>query len=149
MTTTELDQAKAEAFAGRMVSVINDAALALSMSIGHRTGLFDTHRRRCRRRRARRSPSARGCNERYVREWLGAMAAGRFVEYDAASRTYVLPAEHAASLTRAAGAGNLASIAQFGGDARRGRGRDRRVLPQRRRRAVLGVPDFQRADGAR
>ena len=42
MTTTELDQAKTEAFAGRMVTVINDAALALSLSIGHRTGLFDT-----------------------------------------------------------------------------------------------------------
>ena len=42
MTTTEIDQAKAEAFAGRMVTVVNNAALTLSVSIGHRTGLFDT-----------------------------------------------------------------------------------------------------------
>ena len=42
MTTTELDQETAEAFAGRMAGVINDAALTLSMSIGHRTGLFDS-----------------------------------------------------------------------------------------------------------
>jgi SAM-dependent methyltransferase len=112
MTTTELDQAEAEAFAGRMVTVINDAALALSVSIGHRTGLFDTL--------AGLPPStseeianASGCNERYVREWLGAMVAGHVVEYDAATRTYVLPAEHAASLTRAAGVGNIGAIAQM------------------------------------
>ena len=140
MTTTELDQAEAEAFAGRMVTVINDAALALSLSIGHRTGLFDTL--------AGLAPStseeiagASGCNERYVREWLGAMVAGHVVDYDAATRTYVLPAEHAASLTRAAGAGNIASIAQDGSDARRRRGTDRRVLPSRWRGSVLGIPD--------
>jgi len=113
MTTTDLDQAKAEAFAGRMVTVINDAALTLSVSIGHRTGLFDTL--------AGLPPStseeianASGCNERYVREWLGAMVAGHVVDYDPATSTYVLPAEHAASLTRAAGAGNIAAIAQTG-----------------------------------
>ena len=113
MTTTQLDQEQAEAFAGRMVTVINDAALALALSIGHRTRLFDTL--------AGLPPStsdeianAAGCNERYVREWLGAMVAGHVVEYDAATRSYVLPAEHAASLTRAAGAGNIAAIAQTG-----------------------------------
>jgi DNA-binding IclR family transcriptional regulator len=41
-----------------------------------------------------------GLNERYVREWLGAMVTGEVVEYDAAERRYHLPAEHAASLTR-------------------------------------------------
>jgi hypothetical protein len=86
MTTTELDQATAEAFAGRMAGVINDAALALSVSIGHRTGLFDAL--------AGLPPStseeianASGCNERYVREWLGAMVAGHVVEYEATTST--------------------------------------------------------------
>ena len=67
-----------------MVTVINDAALAFSLSIGHRTGLFDTL--------AGLPPStskeianASGCNERYVREWLGAMVAGHVVEYDAST----------------------------------------------------------------
>jgi hypothetical protein len=41
MTTRELDQAKSEAFAERMIGILNDAALALMASIGHRTGLFD------------------------------------------------------------------------------------------------------------
>jgi 2-polyprenyl-3-methyl-5-hydroxy-6-metoxy-1,4-benzoquinol methylase len=52
-------------------------------------------------------------NERYVREWLGAMVTGRVVEYDAAKQTYFLPPEHAGTLTRAAGPGNLAELAQL------------------------------------
>ena len=41
MTTPDLDQAKAEQFAERMVGVLNEGAIALMTSIGHRTGLFD------------------------------------------------------------------------------------------------------------
>ena len=55
--TTEaqtIDQAKAEAFAGQMVGVLNGSILALMTSIGHQTGLFDRWRR-CRRPRASRS----------------------------------------------------------------------------------------------
>jgi 2-polyprenyl-3-methyl-5-hydroxy-6-metoxy-1,4-benzoquinol methylase len=112
MTTTELDQAKAEAFAGRMVTVINDAALALSVSVGHRTGLFDTLAG-LRPSTSEEIANASGCNERYVREWLGAMVAGRVVEYEPTTSTYRLPAEHAASLTRAAGVANFGAIAQM------------------------------------
>ena len=36
------DQSVAEAFAERTLQIINDGALALMMSVGHRTGLFDT-----------------------------------------------------------------------------------------------------------
>jgi SAM-dependent methyltransferase len=56
--------------------------------------------------------AATNLSERYVREWLGAMVTGRIVEYDPTSRTYVLPPEHAAALTRAAGPENLASQMQ-------------------------------------
>jgi 2-polyprenyl-3-methyl-5-hydroxy-6-metoxy-1,4-benzoquinol methylase len=51
-------------------------------------------------------------NERYVREWLGAMVTGRVVVHDALAGTYTLPPEHAAWLTRAAGPNNLALEAQ-------------------------------------
>ncbi|WP_328468363.1 methyltransferase domain-containing protein [Actinoplanes sp. NBC_00393] len=37
--------------------------------------------------------------EPYAREWLNAQAAGGFVEYDAGTRRYTLPAEHAVALT--------------------------------------------------
>ena len=42
MTTQTMDQARSEAFAGRMLDVMNSAALALMTSIGHQVGLFDT-----------------------------------------------------------------------------------------------------------
>jgi SAM-dependent methyltransferase len=51
-------------------------------------------------------------NERYVREWLGAMATAGIVEYDAGRGAYVLPPEHAAVTTRAAGTGNFAAFMQ-------------------------------------
>jgi ubiquinone/menaquinone biosynthesis C-methylase UbiE len=37
-------------------------------------------------------------SERYVTEWLGAQAAGGYVEYDAATGRYTLPPEHAMAL---------------------------------------------------
>ncbi len=108
----EIDGARAEAFAGQMVGVFNGAALALMTSIGHQVGLFD--------KLAELPPatsaeiaSAAGLNERYVREWLGAMVTGRIVEYDPAGRTYRLPPEHAMFLTRAAGSNNMAGPTQF------------------------------------
>jgi 2-polyprenyl-3-methyl-5-hydroxy-6-metoxy-1,4-benzoquinol methylase len=54
-----------------------------------------------------------GLNERYVREWLGAMTTARVVEIDPSGTRYVLPAEHAAFLTRPAGANNMAVFAQY------------------------------------
>ena len=112
MTTQQIDQAKAEAFGGQMIGMINGATLALMVSVGHRTGLFD--------KMAGLPPStsaevaaATGLNERYVREWLAAMVTGKIVDYDPASKTYRLPAEHAGFLTRDAGPNNLASMMQF------------------------------------
>ena len=40
----QLDRQRAEAFAGRLLGVLNDGALCLMVSIGHRTGLFDAMR---------------------------------------------------------------------------------------------------------
>ena len=90
-----IDQARSEAFGEKMLEVLNHAALALMTSIGHRTRLFDTM--------AEMSPATSGeiaaragLNERYVREWLGAMVTGGIVEYDPQSSSYALPTEHAA-----------------------------------------------------
>jgi DNA-binding IclR family transcriptional regulator len=48
-----------------------------------------------------------GLNERYVREWLGAMVASGVVDYEPRDGTYALPREHAAFLTRAPTPANL------------------------------------------
>ena len=111
-TTKTLNQAKAQAFGDRMLDTLNKAAAALMVSVGHRTGLFDTlvdlpHAT------SERIAKAAGLNERYVREWLGAMVTARIVDYDPAGGTYFLPREHAAFLTRAASPNNLAVTAQF------------------------------------
>jgi ubiquinone/menaquinone biosynthesis C-methylase UbiE len=112
MTTQTIDQAKAEAFAGQVVGTLNGAFTGLMISVGQRTGLFDTM--------AGMQPAssadiakAAGLDERYVREWLGNMTVARFVEHDAAKGTYYFPPEHAASLTHAAGPGNMATMAEF------------------------------------
>lgn len=107
-----LNEARAEQFAGQMIGMLNNAALALMTSIGHRTGLFDAMST-LPPATSKEIAAATHLNERYVREWLGAMATGRVVEYDNASATYRLPAEHAAFLTRAASPNNLATTAQF------------------------------------
>jgi len=108
MTTRTLDEAKASAFAQRMTDTLNDAFLAFMLSIGHQTGLFDTMSG-LPPATSEEIASKAGLQERYVREWLGAMVTGRVVVYDPSRKTYVLPPEHAACLTRAAGADNLAT----------------------------------------
>lgn len=105
-------QDSAEAFMGRMVGILNDASLALMFSIGHQAGLFDTMASLPPSTSARIAAAANR-NERYVREWLGAMVTGQIVEYDPTSQTYTLPSEHVGALTRAAGPNNLAAQAQY------------------------------------
>src|SRR5262245_1531813 len=95
------DSAKAEAFAGQFLAAVNHGALCLMASIGHRTGLFDVMRGLPPSTSAEVARKA-GLNERYVREWLGAMVTAGVVEIDADGTKYVLPPEHAAFLTRAA-----------------------------------------------
>jgi 2-polyprenyl-3-methyl-5-hydroxy-6-metoxy-1,4-benzoquinol methylase len=82
------------------------------IGIGHRTRLFDVM--------AELPPATSqeiakraNLNERYVREWLGAMVTGRIVTYDAVEKTHELPAEHAALLTRSSKPVNFAATMQW------------------------------------
>jgi 2-polyprenyl-3-methyl-5-hydroxy-6-metoxy-1,4-benzoquinol methylase len=106
------DPLKAQAFADSMLNALNNGALCLMISLGHRSGLFDAM--------STLPPSdsievarAAGLNERYVREWLGAMVTGRVVELDPDTKKFFLPSEHAAFLTRAAKADNMAAFSQY------------------------------------
>jgi SAM-dependent methyltransferase len=101
-----------EEFAARMLGMMNEASLALMVSVGHRTGLFDAMAQLPAATSAE-IASAAGLDERYVREWLAAMTTGRITEHDAAAETYSLPADHAAWLTRAAGMNNMATGMQY------------------------------------
>ena len=111
-TNLQPDPTRAAEFAERLLTALNDGALCLMISIGHRTGLFDTMAAMPPSKPAEIAERAR-LDERYVREWLGAMVTSGVVEYLPESGRYLLPPEHAASLTRAAGADNIGVFAQY------------------------------------
>jgi SAM-dependent methyltransferase len=111
ITGPDFDPVEAEAFQGRLVKVLNGGAITLMLSVGHRTGLFDVLAELPPATSAAIAAAA-GLDERYVREWLAVMVTGEIVAYDPATRSYALPAAHAASLTRGAPLGNLAVYAQ-------------------------------------
>src|SRR5438045_540268 len=100
------DPAKAEAFGGRIMQILGGGLLSLMVDIGHRTGLFAAASEGW--ATSDQLAARAGLNERYVREWLGAMTAAGVAEYDPRAGTFVLPAEHAAALTGPAGVGPLA-----------------------------------------
>jgi 2-polyprenyl-3-methyl-5-hydroxy-6-metoxy-1,4-benzoquinol methylase len=110
-SSTPMDNAKTEAFTARMLNILNGGMLALMISIGRQTGLFEVmvglHPST-----SEQIATASGLNERYVREWLASMVVGRIVEYDSMRESYTLPPEHASFLTKAAGPNNMARSAQ-------------------------------------
>ena len=111
-TTDRIDAEAVTAFSERMLDCLNNAAVALMVSVGHRTKLFDVMAR-MKPATSHELAEAAQLNERYVREWLGAMVTGGIVEFDEATGRCWLPAERAACLTRSASPNNLASVAQW------------------------------------
>jgi ubiquinone/menaquinone biosynthesis C-methylase UbiE len=112
METTQFDTSRAEVFADRLLDILNGGATALMISVGHRTGLFDTMSELPPATSHDIAAAAR-LSERYVREWLGAMVVSGVVECDPTGTLFTLPAEHAACVTRGAGADNMAVFAQY------------------------------------
>jgi 2-polyprenyl-3-methyl-5-hydroxy-6-metoxy-1,4-benzoquinol methylase len=110
--TPNFNAAQAESFSDFLLDTLNKSALSFMISIGHRAGLFDTMSQLDFATSAAIARHAQ-LNERYVREWLGAMVTGGVVDYSAESKTYRLPAAHAAFLTRLAGADNMGVFFQY------------------------------------
>jgi SAM-dependent methyltransferase len=110
----DMPDSGSEEFARRMMRMWNDAGLALMVSIGHRTGLFDVMATLPPSTSSEVAASAE-LDERYVREWLAAMTTGKIVDYERDRHTYSLPSDRAAWLTRSAGLNNLATGAQYVG----------------------------------
>ncbi len=91
-----MDKAKREQFINQLMGYVSGAAVAGMIYIGDRVGLFKVM--------AGAGPlsveetaAKAGLQERYVREWLSAMAAAGIVEYDATTERFTLQ-EHAAAL---------------------------------------------------
>ena len=92
-----LDPEKVGAFVGKAVGDLGAATSAALVVIGDKLGLY---------RALRAGPATSeelahraNCNERYVREWLGAQAAGGYVSYDPAAGRYFLNDEQTECLT--------------------------------------------------
>jgi ubiquinone/menaquinone biosynthesis C-methylase UbiE len=87
----------AQPFGKRLLDLYTGSMLTKLIDIGYDTGLFEASRAGPATSEA--LAKRAGLKERYVREWLGAMATSGIYRYDAKSKQYELPEEHAALLT--------------------------------------------------
>ncbi len=108
----EFDKGRAKAFTQQMVGILNSGAMAVMVSVGHKTGLFDAMDG-APPETVEQIAERAGLHPRPVREWLAAVACAGIVEHDPERGTFRLPAEHAGLLTRRAGPLNLAVQAQY------------------------------------
>src|SRR5258708_4281983 len=98
----QLDMEKAKQVAQNIVGDIASTVPAARCFIGDRLGLFKAM--------AGAGPltveqlaQKTGLSERYIREWLSAMVAGRYVEYAPELHTHTLTPEYAASCSTVSG----------------------------------------------
>ncbi|MEV6828779.1 methyltransferase domain-containing protein [Amycolatopsis sp. NPDC051102] len=82
---------EAEDFAAHLTATMTGSALTMLIGVGHRTGLFEAAARG--RATSAELAERAGLQERYVREWLGAMVTGGIFTY--AEPHYTFPPEHA------------------------------------------------------
>lgn len=106
MTTTQgiapeaaLDEERAAAFAERVLGFYTGGFLTYMIDLGLRTGLLEAAAQGT--GTSDELAARAGVQERYTREWLGALVTAGVVDYDPTTREYTLPAEHAVCLTGA------------------------------------------------
>ncbi len=95
----QLDWDKIKNFSKQVSNDIGAAMLGALSYIGDRLGIFSALAQAGAVTSAQLAEKT-GLSERYLREWLGAMTAAGYVNYDAAAKTYAMPAEHAMVLAR-------------------------------------------------
>ncbi|SMD22122.1 hypothetical protein [Kibdelosporangium aridum] len=92
-----MDLSRVSDFLIRVAQDSGAAFAGVSTSIGIRLGLYEAMAG-AGPMTAEQLARKTGLVERYVLEWLTAQVAGRYVEFDPESTTYLLPDEHAAVL---------------------------------------------------
>jgi SAM-dependent methyltransferase len=97
MSTTDIDEARLEAFMGQAVADMGSNISAPLMLMGEKLGLYKAMAGAGPMSSAELGERS-GVAERSVREWLRNQAAGGYVTYDEASDRYTLPDEHALAL---------------------------------------------------
>ena len=95
--TPALDEERVAAFADQLFGFYTGGFVTFMIDLGVRTGLLDAIAQGA---VTSDDLAARaGLQERYVREWLGAVVTAGIVDYDPATAAYTLPAEHTVCLT--------------------------------------------------
>lgn len=98
VTAPSVDEAKLQAFLGRVIGDFGAALSSTLVYIGQKLGLY-----KAMAGAGWLTPAELARNtdtvERYVREWLINQAAGGYVAYDPATGKYILPPEQAVALT--------------------------------------------------
>ena len=100
-------------FSQYLIDIINAGSLSIMLSIGHRTRIFDIMTQITSPSTVREIASKSNLNERYVKEWLGAMVTGKIVDYDSSTNKFLLPKEKAQYLTRQKNLYNFAASMQW------------------------------------
>ena len=95
----QLDWDKIKKFSKQVSNDIGAAMLGALSYIGDRLGIFSALAEAGAVTSTQLAEKT-GLSERYLREWLGAMTAAGYVNYDVAAKTYAMPAEHAMVLAR-------------------------------------------------
>jgi 2-polyprenyl-3-methyl-5-hydroxy-6-metoxy-1,4-benzoquinol methylase len=99
-------------FSSYLTDVLNKGALAIMLSIGHRTKLFDLIST-LPPSTIKEIASKSNLNERYVKEWIGAMVTAKIINYDPSSDKFSLPKENSQYLTRKNNIYNFAASMQW------------------------------------
>ena len=111
---TKLSPESLDEFGDRFLNILNHGALAVMISIGHRTGLFAAMRKAGPATSHELAAQAM-LHERYVREWLGAMTCGGIASCDETGSVFTLVPAAAEMLGGGNGAESLAYLAQYVG----------------------------------
>jgi 2-polyprenyl-3-methyl-5-hydroxy-6-metoxy-1,4-benzoquinol methylase len=101
-TEMTMDQVKADAFLEKVLGDTSGTTVTILAGIGDRLGLFKdlaSHGPATSAELAERAI----VNQRYAREWLGAMASAGYLEYDPATTRFTLPQEYIPVLAQEGG----------------------------------------------
>ena len=113
VSASEKEGSPETGFQEYLTDTLNKGMLAIMLSIGHRTKLFDVISSLSNPSTSEEISLQAKLNERYVREWLGAMVVSRVIEYDPDNKTYWLDKEKTNSLIRKSGSYNFAASMQW------------------------------------
>src|SRR5262245_10528586 len=107
-----VDEAKLEAFMGKLIGDFGGTMATLLGVIGDRLGLF--------RNLAQHGPATSselaeraGIDQRYALEWLRGMAAAGYLEYDGDTEQFALPPEQALALAVEASPASVGGVYQM------------------------------------